>query len=101
MDPSADVGDPSRPAKRKRNIMIGSAVVALLLLCGLIASIAYVKTRSNNVAVNDAALVYPGSQTVVDFSSGDGRTLHLQTTDSLEKVVAWYERASSRRRQCG
>ena len=93
MDPSADVGDPSRPAKRKRNIMIGSVVVALLLLCGLIASIAYVKTKSDNAAVNDAALVYPGSQTVVDFSSGDGRTLHLQTTDSLEKVVAWYEKS--------
>jgi len=73
--------------------MIGSAVVVLLLLCGLIVSVAYRKVTSNSAAVSDAALVYPGSQTVVDFSSGDGRTLHLQTTDSLEKVVAWYEKS--------
>src|SRR6185503_15325035 len=85
MDPSSDVGDPSRPAKRKRNIMIGSAVVVLLLLCGLIASVAYMKVRSNNATDVDTALIYPGSKTVAAFSSGDGRTLQLQTNDSLEK----------------
>jgi hypothetical protein len=93
MDASSDVGgDPKKQAKRKRNILIGSAV-ALLLLCGLIASVAYVKVRSNNATEVDTALIYPGSQTVAAFSSGDGSTLQLQTNDSLEKVVAWYEKS--------
>lgn len=94
MAASSDVGgDPARQAKRKRGMLIASAVVVLLLLCGLIASIAYVKVRSNNATAADTALIYPGSQTVVEFSSGDGRTLQLQTNDALEKVVAWYEKS--------
>lgn len=85
-------GDPATQAKRKSKVLIGSAVV-VLLLCGLIASVAYMKVRSNNPTEVDAALIYPGSQTVAAFSSGDGSTLQLQTNDSLEKVVAWYEKS--------
>jgi len=86
-------GDPAKQPKRKSKVLIGSAVVVLLLLCGLIASVAYMKVRSNNATAVDTALIYPGSKTVAAFSSGDGRTLQLQTNDSLEKVVAWYEQS--------
>jgi hypothetical protein len=86
-------GAPAKQPKRKRKILIGSAVVALLLLCGLIASVAYMKVRSNNATEVDTALIYPGSKTVAAFSSGDGSTLQLQTNDSLEEVVAWYEKS--------
>jgi hypothetical protein len=90
---SSGVGAPAKQPKRKRKILIGSAVVALLLLCGLIASVAYMKVRSNNATEVDTALIYPGSKTVAAFSSGDGSTLQLQTNDSLEEVVAWYEKS--------
>jgi zinc-ribbon domain len=33
---------------------------------------------------------YPGSQTVMDATTKDGRAMHLQTADPLNKVVAWY-----------
>ena len=36
-------------------------------------------------------MVYPGSQTIVDMQGEGYRTLQLQTPDSLEQVVAWYE----------
>ena len=63
----------------------------MLVLLGIIAAVAYVQIRSHNSATEDAKLIYPGSKTIVDVSSGDGRAIQLQTTDSLERVIAWYE----------
>ncbi len=70
--------------------MIGGAV-ALLVLLGIIATVAYVKIRSHRSATDDARLIYPGSKTIVDVSSGDGRAMQLQTNDPMERVIAWYE----------
>ena len=79
-------------AKRRRWTLIGSAFM-VLLLCGIIGSVAYLISSSHSRTTDDATLVYPGSKTIVDLSSGDGRALQLQTDDSLEQVIAWYEKS--------
>ncbi|MFL6214292.1 MAG: zinc ribbon domain-containing protein [Blastocatellia bacterium] len=38
----------------------------------------------------DPSLIYPGAKVVMDIGSEDARVTHLQTTDDIEKVVAWY-----------
>jgi hypothetical protein len=66
-------------------ILIG---VVVLIAMGTLAWAAFVRHR-NEVAPADPWL-YPGSQTVVDTTTPDGRAIHLRSTDPLEKVVAWY-----------
>ena len=58
---------------------------------GVLATVAYVQIRSHSRTIDDAKLIYPGSKTIVDVSSGDGRAIQLQTNDSMERVIAWYE----------
>jgi hypothetical protein len=76
--------------KRRRFILIGSAII-VLLVCGIIASVAYVRVVSHSRTTDDATLFYPGSRTIVDMVSDDGRAIQLQTNDPLDKVIAWYE----------
>jgi hypothetical protein len=66
-------------------ILIG--VVVLIAMCTL-AWAAFVRQKSH--VTGDAVLIYPGSQTVVDTTTADGRAIQLRTPDSLAKVVAWY-----------
>lgn len=79
----------ARQTKSRRALLIGSAIV-VLLLCGIIASVAYFSLINSRIT-EDATLFYPGSRTIVDMVSDDGRTIQLQTNDPLDKVIAWYE----------
>jgi hypothetical protein len=81
---------PASEQRRRRGAFIGGAV-ALLVVLGILAAVAYVQIRSHSSATDDAKLIYPGSKTIVDVSSGDGRSIQLQTNDSMERVIAWYE----------
>ena len=81
---------PEQQRWRRRAAVIAGAV-ALLVVLGIIAAVAYVQIRSHNSSTEDAKLIYPGSKTIVDVSSGDGRAIQLQTSDSMERVIAWYE----------
>lgn len=85
-------GDVSGSKRRGRMILIGS-VGAVLLLLGIFAAVINERAISHSRTTDDAALIYPGSQTVVDVSSGDGRAIQLRTNDSLEQVLAWYEKS--------
>ncbi len=91
-DLASRADDPAAKASRRRWTLIGSAF-AVLLLCGIIASVADVRLGSNNRTTDDATLFYPGSKTIVDVSNGDGRAIQLQSADSLEQVIAWYEKS--------
>ena len=51
----------------------------------------FVRLRSHRQAKDSAALIYPGVQTVVDMTSDEGRAIQLQTGDSPDQVMAWYE----------
>jgi len=85
-------GEKNLPAqtKRRRFILIGSAIF-VLLVCGIIVSVAYVQLTRDSRITDDATLFYPGSRTIVDMDSDDGRAIQLQTNDPLDKVIAWYE----------
>jgi zinc-ribbon domain len=81
------------PAAKSRlrfpaTLLLGAVI--LVIIVGIISSVAYLRTRSQSHASDSATLIYPGSQTVVDMTNDGGRTLQLQTSDPLEKVVAWY-----------
>lgn len=75
---------------KRRSVLIGSAVFVFVLLV-VVGSIAYVSVRNHSRTTDDAKLIYPGAKTVVDITSGDGRALQLQTSDSFDRVIAWYE----------
>jgi hypothetical protein len=72
---------------RRRFLILG--VIALLII-GIISAVAI--RRQRNLPVNQAQLIYPGARTVLDMKNSDGgRTVHLQTTDPLNKVENWYQ----------
>lgn len=79
------------PVPRRRVATWISGAVLLIIIIGIISSVAYVRNRSHSRTTDSSALVYPGSQTIVDMQGEGYRTLHFQTLDSLEQVVAWYE----------
>ncbi len=91
-DLSQGTYDAAEKASRRRWTLIGSVFV-VVLLCGIIASVAYVRLGSHNRTTDDATLFYPGSLTIVDVSSDDGRAIQLQSGDSLEQVISWYEKS--------
>jgi zinc ribbon protein len=65
--------------------------IVLVVIIGIVSSVAIVRMRSHSKTTDNAALIYPGAQTVVDMTSGDGRAIQLQTGDSLDRVLAWYD----------
>ena len=71
----------------RRLLIVG--VIALLII-GIISAVAI--RRQRNLTVNQAQLIYPGARTVLDLRNSDGsRTVHLQTSDPLNKVETWYQ----------
>ena len=78
------------PRRRLPSAAIVGGVV-LVVIIGIVSSVAIVRMRSHSSTTNNSALIYPGAQTVVDMTSGDGRAIQLQTGDSLDRVLAWYD----------
>jgi hypothetical protein len=79
--------DPVRSRVRFKVVIAALAVIMSLLV---VAGIAVLSDRNEGTVVNSAALMYPGAQTIVDMKSDVGRTLQLQTSDSLDRVESWY-----------
>ncbi|MBA3570841.1 MAG: zinc ribbon domain-containing protein [Pyrinomonadaceae bacterium] len=65
--------------------------IVLVVILGIVSSVAIVRMRSHSRTTDNATLIYPGAQTVVDMTSDEGRAIQLQTGDSLDRVLAWYE----------
>jgi hypothetical protein len=78
------------PAGRKIRTAFLVGAVAVILIA-IISTVAFVRIRSHSTTTDSAALIYPGAQTVVDMTSGDGRAIQLQTADSFDRVLAWYQ----------
>ena len=74
----------------RRSVLI--AVAILLMFIGAIGAVQFVRTRNQRATVEANQFMYPGARTVLDFKEEGGpRTLHLQTSDSLEQVQSWYQ----------
>jgi hypothetical protein len=79
-------------AGSRRSIFIVGIILLALVTIG--ATVVVMKIRSNSVTHTQVSrqLSYPGARTVVDIGSNDGSgVLQMETTDSFEKVAAWYE----------
>lgn len=84
------MGGDATPSRRKLPLaLLGGGVV--LVIIAIIFSVAFVRMRSHSRTTSSAALIYPGAQTVVDMTSDEGRAIQLQTGDSLDQVLAWYD----------
>ena len=81
--------DTSKPRRRWVPATVLFGVVFLVIL-GIVSAVAFVKIRNHSSTANDP-LIYPGAKTIVDLNSSDGRALQLQTEDSLDRVVSWYD----------
>lgn len=85
------IRDNTTPPQRRLLVPAIIGGVVLLVVIGIVVSVATVKMRSHSTATDNAGLIYPGSQTVVDMTTEAGRAIQLQTGDSLDKVLAWYD----------
>ncbi len=79
------------PPRRRLPAASIVAGIVLVVIIGIVSSVAIVRMRSHSRTTDNAALIYPGAQTVVDMTSDEGRAIQLQTGDSLDRVLAWYE----------
>jgi hypothetical protein len=76
----------SKPRRRwvPATVLFG---LVFLVIIGIVSSVAYVRIRNHNSTANDP-LHYPGAKTLLDLK--DSGALQLQTEDSIDRVVAWY-----------
>ncbi|MGH9426808.1 MAG: zinc ribbon domain-containing protein, partial [Terriglobia bacterium] len=88
---AASLGGHAPPARRRIPVALLVGGVVLVIIIAIISSVAFVRMRSHSRTTDNAALIYPGAQTVVDMTSDEGRAIQLQTADSLDRVLAWYE----------
>ena len=80
------------PARRGNRVVLPSLVV-LVLLVGIVSTVAIMRNRRGRGTVVVDSLTYPGSRKLVDIvSDGGGHAVHLETTDSFDNVQDWYRR---------
>jgi hypothetical protein len=79
----------AKPRALRKNVFL--LVMLIVLLLGIVAAVAVLSDRKLGSTPSNEALLYPGATTVVDMNHPDGgRTVHLQTPDSLDRVESWY-----------
>jgi hypothetical protein len=75
----------------RRKFIIGGFVL-ILIVVGILTTIAVMRMRKATATSHAGVLIYPGSQTVVDMTNTDGsRAVHLQSKDPLARVESWYQ----------
>ena len=78
-------------AKSHRRAIVAGLITVIAVACILCATL-IINFRSNSRIRSSAALVYPGSKTLVDMKYDDGaRAMTLETADSLSQVEGWYQ----------
>jgi zinc-ribbon domain len=84
---------PVAPARRGRNKLGLLSLVVLVLLAGIVSTVAIRRNRHDRGTVVVDSLTYPGARKLVDIvSEGGGHAVHLETTDSFDNVQDWYRR---------
>ena len=82
------------PASGRRHVgSVVTLIIVGLVIAALIGAVAISRSRSHSASVAKDSISYPGAKTVLDMTNeGGGRAVHLQTPDSLDKVMDWYEK---------
>lgn len=70
-------------------VMIGAVLVFSMCVLAWFTLVRPMRLARGGVAA-ESPFFYPGSQTVLDATTKDGRAMQLQSADPFEKVVAWY-----------
>ena len=75
----------------RRKVVVGGSVLVLIIV-GILTTVAVMRMRNANATSDTGALIYPGAQTFVDMTNTDGsRTIQLQTKEPLARVESWYQ----------
>ncbi|HSB28088.1 MAG TPA: zinc ribbon domain-containing protein [Pyrinomonadaceae bacterium] len=84
---------PAVSARHGSNKVILLTVVMLVLLAGIISTLAVIKNRPGRSVVSVDALTYPGARKTMDIvAGGGGHTIALETADPFDEVQDWYRR---------
>jgi hypothetical protein len=78
-----------RKSSSNRRALLISALV--IVVVGVLTVAGVMALRNHRASSSN--LSYPGARTVLDMTTEDGRALHLQTSDSVNDVEAWYRNA--------
>jgi hypothetical protein len=77
--------------QRTSNKVVLITTVLVLLIAGILSTLAIVKKRGDRRAPSADALSYPGARKFMDVvSEGGGRAVHIETSDPLDEVQEWY-----------
>jgi hypothetical protein len=78
------------PTRSRRGLVIVLAVLVVLLAAsGLIGVMKRVLSGRTSIQVSQQ-YTYPGAHTVLNVGDGGGGVLQMETTDTIDKVSAWY-----------
>ena len=82
------------PASGRRHLgPVVALIIVGLVIAALIGAVAISRSRIHSASVAQDSISYPGAKTVLDMTNeGGGRAVHLQTPDSLDKVMDWYQK---------
>jgi hypothetical protein len=76
-----------------RNKLVVFSLVILVLLVGIVSTVAIMRHRGDRTTRTIDALAYPGARKLVDIvAEGGGHAVHLETQDSFDNVQDWYRR---------
>jgi len=76
-----------KPANK--SVLIG--IILLLLLAGIVSTVALVRNRIRSHSASAEGLTYPSARKTLDVvAESEGRAITMETSDSFEKVDAWY-----------
>ena len=86
--PRAAEAPGEKSSSNRRALLIAALVMVVV---GVLTVVGVVALRNHKAS--SANLIYPSARTVLDMTTEDGRALHLQTSDSVNDVEAWYKKA--------
>ena len=79
------------PPKKGTSRVVLFGIIAILAVCAIVSTLAFVRARVHGRAAVADGLIYPGARKLMDVvSEGGGRAVSLETNDSFERVDAWY-----------
>ena len=84
---------PVSPAVKPANKAVLIGIVLLLVLAAIVSTVAVVRNRSrrHSHSASSEGLIYPSARQIMDVvADGGGRAVTLETSESFQKVDAWY-----------
>ena len=82
---------PAKESKKSGGKLMLIGAFLIILLAGLVTTVAIMRAHVNRDNVSEESIIYPGARKSMDIvADGGGRAVQLETSDSLEQVDEWY-----------